>query len=383
MVYDYTVHDTTKEKKVMSKLNSGNGGSSNWQELAKKAWEEIKEQIANDGIASVVATPKQDRIKDSTLDKKEITALVGKARDLVTDLVEKEALIVGGKAGGGVEVKTPALSIYKDTLTIDFGRAKATKDADPVAVKAVLDKDGAVTGVYASTSVKEAEKKDGTGKFTYCADFRAYENVKNLPPAIKSLTEAIGFSNPVKENANRIELPEAVQKVYDTVWDKIKPANETAPKGKNQKGEEVKQYFAQVQKGVLTDKGYFDNREGIEGKAGYQISIADHAEDGQNKFDITLDETGAVINGKITDFGTKDETGKYASVFNSNINYLADKNNGLGVAQIMKSTMEAIGYVPPKYEKDEKAPAEQAQEAPAQEGFMEIPDQLEEELPFR
>ena len=370
----------------MSQLNNGKGGSSNWQELAKKAWEEIKEQVENDGIASIVTTPSKDKIKESNLDKKEITALVGKARDLVADLIEKEALIVGGKAGGGVEVKTPNLSIYKDTLTLDFGKAKATKESDPVALKAVLDKEGNITGVYASTSVKEAEKKDGTGKFTYCADFKSYENVKELPPAIKSLTEAIGFSNPVRENPNRIELPEAVQKVYDTVWDKIKPANETADKGVNQKGEEVNQYFAQVQKGVLTEKGYFDNREGIEGKVGYQISVGDHAKDGQNKFDIVLDDAGAVLYGKITDFGTKDENGKFASVFSSSVKYLTDRNNNLGVAQIMKDTMDAIGYVPPKYEKDEKdgkdAPA-QENEAPAQDGFMEIPNELTEELPFR
>lgn len=368
----------------MSKLNNGNGGSSaDWQKKAEEAWNEAIKVINNQktgGIYGFVGTISDKNIREADEAFKDVDNCVAyeKAVELIKKLADEKALIVGTKQGGianGLEVKKPSLSIYKDTLTIEFGRTKANKDAMAVGLKAVLNKDGEVTGVYASTAEKEIQKKDGTGSFIIPDKYRAYEKVENLPEALKKITDAIGFANPVRERAEgEVELPKAVNDIYQKMWDKVKTANETAPKGFNQEGKEVNQFYASASVGRLTEKGNFDNREGVDGVgAGYQLSLADHAKDGQNKLDITLDENGNILNGKITDFGTKDENGKFASVFSSNLEYLCDRNKNIEIAKMFGEVLKDIGYKAPEYKKDEKE-AEEPEKEEAEE---------EAELPFK
>lgn len=365
----------------MSKLGQGTGNSSNgnWQEQAKQAWEDAKKAIKKDGINSLVAYPADKSIKESTLTEAELDAMVDKAREICKDLADKEALIVGGKTGGGIEVKKPQISVYKDTLTIDFGRAKATKDSDPVALKAVINKECEITGVYASTAMKEGHSEKGT--FTYPTDFKRYEAVENLPSAIKTLTEAIGFKNPEREQSNDgrfVNLPDGIAKDFiKKLNEVIKDANANAPKVQKD-GKEVNEYYAIVEAGKLTEKGYFDNREGIEaGEDAYQIVVGDHHTN--TTMAITIDKDSNFLSGKVTDFGEKDENGRYVNMFNSNLKYLSDKNNNIEYVKFVGEALQAVGYEPPKYEKGDKGQEAPEQEAPEQE----VPEQDEPDIPFK
>lgn len=363
----------------MSKLNTtskSNGGNSNsWQEQADKAWKEAEEIVEDKGFKGYLNTIKSNDIRETEFTKGTdgYKAMEKASAELIEKLFNEKALIVGGKTGGGLEVKQPKRSIYKDSLTIEFGRAKANKDAEPMALKAVIDKDGQITGVYVSTETKEMQGEKGT--FTIPTKFRRYEAVENIPASLKTLIDAIGFKNPEREQSNdgkeKIELPDKADKFFSAALKKLGELNKTAPTAtveRDGKNIEVKQYQAYVQEGVLSDKGNFDGREGVSdanGKA-YRINISDHAQDGQNKFSVDFDKDGNVISGTLTDFGSKNaETGRYDSMFRTNVNLITDANKDLGICQIVKAGLDGIEYQPPKYEKDsaeKEAPEQEEQE---------------------
>lgn len=365
----------------MSKFgNNSNksGNSAEWQEKADKAWEETLKKIDNQktgGIYGFVGSVDEKKIKEPDEAFKDVDNSVAyeNAVRLIEKLAREKALIVSTKQGGlanGCQVKPPVLSIYKDTLTVEFGTAKANKDADPVGLKATFNKEGEITGVYASTGVKEMQ--GANGKFSVPVDYRKFENVENLPGTLKTLADAIGFHNPVKEqDANKVNLPEKADKFYSAVLTKLGELNKTAPtatvKDNDGKDITVKQYNAYVEEGHMTAKGSYDSRPGIEGDKAYRININDHAQDGANRISIVFDKDGEAKSATHTDFGNKGDDGKYASTYRTNISWLASQVKGVG--DIVKAGLDAMGYEPPKDNR----------EAPEQE----VPEQtVEEDLPF-
>lgn len=294
-------------------------------------------------------------------------------------------MIVGPKQGSkDLEVKPAEISLYKDTMTVNFHGVKEKKDAPSVAAKMVFDKTG-ITGLYISTAVKSVNTVlDGQPKtFDIPDKYKAWEGVENAPQKVKHLCEVIAEFTQFKNKGKT--YPDFIEQLAG----KVRTLGDSMPKVKNKDGKDVADIYAKVTEGTiaLSQKGcpYFTTDPEATGNKGYQVSVNDH---NKNSFSVVIDAEGKnPVFANYTDFNKKDEsTGRYDNKFSTNLKWLvADVQNNHGELKILEPVSEylnEIGYVPPVTVRDNDQAEQQAAPEVDSDGFLNIPDGIDEELPF-